>query len=59
VKDDYLKLNTKMMQQIKERFDAENIEIPFPHRSLYTGSVTEPFPIRIIKERDEDKTKSP
>jgi len=59
VKDDYLKLNTKMMQQIKERFDAENIEIPFPHRSLYTGSVTEPFPIRIVKEQQEDKTKSP
>ncbi len=58
VKDDYLKLNTKMMQQIKERFDAENIEIPFPHRSLYTGSVTEPFPIRIVNGRGEDKTKS-
>jgi len=59
VKEDYLKLNTKMMQQIKERFDAENIEIPFPHRSLYTGSVTKPFPIRIVKEQHEDKTKSP
>ena len=58
VKEDYLKLNTKMMQQIKERFDAENIEIPFPHRSLYTGSVTEPFPICIVKEQQEDKTKS-
>jgi len=58
VKDDYLKLNTKMMQQIKERFDAENIEIPFPHRSLYTGSVTEPFPIRIVNGQSEDKTKS-
>jgi len=59
VKDDYLKLNTKMMQQIKERFDAENIEIPFPHRSLYTGSVTEPFPIRIVNGQGEVKTKSP
>ncbi len=59
VKDDYLKLSTKMMQQIKERFDAENIEIPFPHRSLYTGSVTEPFPIRIVNGQGEDKTKSP
>jgi len=59
VKEDYLKLNTKMMQQIKERFDAENIEIPFPHRSLYTGSVTEPFPIRIVNGQSEDKTKSP
>ncbi|MFC1605082.1 mechanosensitive ion channel family protein, partial [Planctomycetota bacterium] len=59
VREDFLKLKKKIMQQIKERFDEEGIEIPFPHRTLYTGSVTEPFPIRIIKEQQEDKTKSP
>jgi small-conductance mechanosensitive channel len=48
VKSDFLVLRKKIMQEIKERFDAEGIEIPFPHRTLYTGSVTEPFPIRII-----------
>jgi small-conductance mechanosensitive channel len=45
VREDYLKLKNNIMQQIKERFDEEDIEIPFPHRTLYTGSVTEPFPI--------------
>ena len=29
-----------------EALTRESVEIPFPHRSLYTGSVTEPFPIR-------------
>ena len=47
-KEDYLKLKKKIRQEIKERFDAEGIEIPFPHRTLYSGSVTEPFPIRIV-----------
>jgi small-conductance mechanosensitive channel len=59
VREDFLKLKKRIMQQIKERFDEEGIEIPFPHRTLYTGSVTEAFPIRIVKELQEGKTKSP
>jgi len=55
VREDYLKLKKKIMQQIKERFDEEGIEIPFPHRTLYTGSATEPFPIRIVNGQSEDK----
>jgi hypothetical protein len=35
---------------LKERFDAEGIEIPFPHRTLYVGSETGAFPIRIAQE---------
>lgn len=58
VKQDYFKLSTKIMQEIKERFDAEDIEIPFPHRTLYTGSVTEPLPIRIIEGQNIDKSKN-
>jgi small-conductance mechanosensitive channel len=47
-KDDVLSLRQTLLLQIKERFDAEKIEIPFPHQTLYTGSVTEPFPIRVV-----------
>lgn len=47
-KSNFLKLKNSIMQDIKERFDAENIEIPFPHLTLYAGSVTDPFPIKKI-----------
>ena len=50
VKGDFLILRQQIMQQIKERFDAEGIEIPFPHRTLYAGLATEPFPVRIVEK---------
>lgn len=53
-KEQFLNVRRTIMQQIKERFDAEGIEIPFPHRTIYTGSVTEPFPIRIISHGECD-----
>jgi small-conductance mechanosensitive channel len=49
-KEQFLNLRKTIMREIKERFDAEDIEIPFPHRTLYTGSVTEPFPIRLFSK---------
>ncbi len=49
-KADFLQLRSTIIREIKERFDAEGIEIPFPHHSIYTGEVTAPFPIRIVTE---------
>ena len=49
-KTDYLSLKNSIMQEIKERFEHEGIEIPFPHLSLYSGSVTDPMPIRIVND---------
>ena len=48
-KKNFAMLKNSIMRDIKNRFDAENIEIPFPHRTLYTGATTEPFPIKISK----------
>lgn len=47
-KTDYVKLRNSLLIDVKRRFDAEGIEIPFPHRTLYTGAVTEPFPIKLV-----------
>lgn len=56
-----VKLTTKPGQQwamgrefrrrVKKAFDAHNIEIPFPHVSIYTGSATKPMPIEMKDNR--------
>lgn len=44
----FLKVRNQMYERIKAAFDAAGIEIPFPHRSLYAGSATEAFPVRLV-----------
>jgi small-conductance mechanosensitive channel len=52
--DNYLSLKNSIMGEIKNAFDVAGIEIPFPHRSLYAGSLTDPIPVQIIaNDRDE------
>ena len=43
-----LDLRNSIYEEIKAAFDEAGIEIPFPHRSLDTGGVTEPFPVRLV-----------
>ncbi len=50
--ENYLSLRNSMQQDIKTAFDAAGIEIPFPHRSLYAGSVTGSFPVRLVTEAE-------
>jgi len=47
-KADWLNLKNSIYEEIKVRFDEEGIEIPFPHVSLYAGSVTDPMPVRMV-----------
>lgn len=46
---EFLDLRNSLYPDIKKRFDEEGIEIPFPHVSLYKGSVTEPIPVSITQ----------
>lgn len=48
LRENWFELKVTLPREIKEAFDAEGIEIPFPHVSLYTGTVTEPFPVKVV-----------
>jgi small-conductance mechanosensitive channel len=53
-RENYLDLLNAVHLEIKAAFDAAGIEIPFPHRTLYTGAVTEPFPVTVVENRAQD-----
>ncbi|MFU8817033.1 MAG: mechanosensitive ion channel family protein [Pseudomonadales bacterium] len=47
-RENFLALRNSITAEIKRAFDEAGIEIPFPHRSLYAGEATKPFPITIV-----------
>jgi small-conductance mechanosensitive channel len=46
----YRELKSDLMVAIKARFDAQGIEIPFPHLAVYAGSRTAPIPIKTLTD---------
>jgi small-conductance mechanosensitive channel len=55
-KEKFLELKNTLQAEIKIAFETANIEIPFPHRTLYVGSQTTPFPIQVLPtEQDAEK----
>ena len=57
-RENFLVLMNSIKEEIKCAFDAHGIEIPFPHRSLYAGSVTDPFPVKIVDATSPSSTDS-
>lgn len=49
-KSDFVAVKNKISLNIKERFAEEKIEIPYPHQTLLSASITDPFPI-VVKEK--------
>ncbi len=58
-RENYLEVKTAVQQEIKAAFDAEGIEIPFPHRTLYPGSVSGPFPVQLAEPSTDAASESP
>ena len=48
--ENFRALRNSLQEEIKVACDQAGIEIPFPHRTLYAGSETPPFPVRIVSE---------
>lgn len=57
-RENFLQLRNSIQIEIKEAFDREGIEIPFPHRTLYTGMVTDPFPVRVVGTLPDNRNES-
>ena len=38
------------LRRIKLAFDENNIEIPFPHRSIYFGEASKPFELKVLEK---------
>lgn len=49
-RENFRDFRNSLQEDVKRAFDAAGIEIPFPHRTLYAGSETEPFPVRVVAE---------
>lgn len=58
-RENFLELKNSIQYEIKLAFDEHNIEIPFPHVTLYAGSVTEPFPIRMVPDNSNKPDANP
>jgi small-conductance mechanosensitive channel len=52
----FLELKNRIQEEIKERFDQEGIEMPFPHVSLYAGSESSPISVQLVDGRVKEKT---
>jgi small-conductance mechanosensitive channel len=55
-KDQYLNVKNGVFEEIKQRFDEQGIEIPYPHQMVYSGTVTKPFPV-VIQDQPPGREK--
>ena len=51
IKEDVLKVKNELPLRIKEAFDREGIEMPFPHRVLAGGKAMEPIPVVLSRTK--------
>ncbi|AEP28975.1 mechanosensitive ion channel family protein [Brumicola nitratireducens] len=52
-RENFLLLKNSIYQEIKEAFDKNGVEIPFPHLSLYSGEASKPINIAVSSSDKE------
>ncbi|HCW90205.1 MAG TPA: mechanosensitive ion channel protein [Marinobacter sp.] len=57
--DRVLEGRSRMMVDIKKTLDRENIEIPFPHTSVYAGSHSKPFRVQLLRNESANNKETP
>ncbi|MFY9151515.1 MAG: mechanosensitive ion channel family protein [Prolixibacteraceae bacterium] len=50
-KANFLAVRNSILMEIKEAFDREGIEIPFPHVSVYAGEASKPISVKLQEEK--------
>lgn len=58
-REKWLDMRNSLFEQVKAAFDARGIEIPFPHRSIYSGSATAPIPIEVVARAGGERQNAP
>lgn len=43
------------LRRLKYAFDEQGIEIPFPHRTIYSGEISKPFDLQILEKYGKDE----
>ena len=51
-RENFIDLRNDFQIEVKEVFDANGIQIPFPQRALSMAAISEPFPVRLVDDRD-------
>lgn len=54
-KANYLKVKNSVFIEIKEAFEREGIEIPFPHVSVYAGEASKPIKVEVKEKASKIK----
>ncbi|MCW9047821.1 MAG: mechanosensitive ion channel family protein [Gammaproteobacteria bacterium] len=54
-REKFLELKNSIHEEIKNAFDEQGIEIPFPHQTIYTGNETKPFPVEMLTDKQQTK----
>lgn len=55
-RENFLELKNSIQIEIKQAFDSQGVEIPFPHRSIYAGSASGPIPVKLVDGGQQDES---